>query len=81
MKHLLRRIAAHPVIDTLIHITGNPRAALWTEPLWGIPYNLYMPFVAVYMAALGLTPTQIGLVSTVSPPTRIRTGTEKCKKV
>lgn len=65
MRNLWRRIAQVPVIDTLLHLTGNGRACLWTEPLWGIPYNLYMPFVAVYMAALGLSPTQIGIVSTV----------------
>ena len=65
MRKLLRRFTRHPVIDTLIHLTGNGRACLWVEPLWGIPYNLYTPFVSVYMAALGMSPTQIGLVSSV----------------
>lgn len=53
------------MIDTLIHLQGNKRACLWTEPLWGIPYNLYVPFASVYMAALGMTPVQIGMVSTL----------------
>lgn len=65
MKKLLRLMERNAVMHTLIHLTGNGRACLWTEPLWGIPYNLYTPFVSVYMAALGMTPTQIGLVSTV----------------
>lgn len=65
MSKWTRRLARNPVIDTLIHLKGNGRACLWLEPLWGIPYNLYSPFVSVYMAALGMTPTQIGLVSTV----------------
>lgn len=65
MSKLLRLIARNPVIDTFIHLKGNGRACLWTEPLWGIPYNLYTPFVSVYMAALGMSPTQIGLVSTI----------------
>lgn len=66
MRKLFRRIASLPVVDTFLHLEGNGRSCLWTEPLWGIPYNLYTPFVAVYMAALGLSPTQIGIVSTVS---------------
>lgn len=36
-----------------------------TEPLWGIPFNLYAPYVSVYMVALGLRDSQIGLVATV----------------
>lgn len=55
----------NPLLHTLVHLRGNPRACLWVEPLWGIPYNLYLPFVSVFMAALGMTPTQIGVVSTV----------------
>ena len=38
---------------------------MYTEPLWGIPYNLYIPFVSVYMAALGMSPTLIGIVSSI----------------
>ena len=49
---MLKRIARNPLIDLLVHLKGNERACLWTEPLWGIPYNLYVPFVSVYMAAL-----------------------------
>ncbi len=53
------------LIRTMLHLSGNQRACLYTEPLWGIPYNLYLPFVSVYMAALGLSPVMIGLVSTL----------------
>ena len=42
------------------------RACVYTEPLWGIPYNLYTPYVSVYMLALGLTDAQIGLIVTIS---------------
>jgi MFS family permease len=65
MARLMKKIAAHPLIDTLIHAKGNERACLITEPLWGIPYNLFAPFVSVYMAALGMTPLMIGLTATV----------------
>lgn len=56
---------AQPLLDTLCHLEGNAKPCLLLEPLWGIPYNLYLPFVSVYMAALGLSATEIGLVSTV----------------
>jgi len=55
----------HPLIDTLINIKGNPRIAIYTEPLWTIPFYLYTPFVAVYMSALMLTDRQIGLVASI----------------
>ena len=55
----------HPLIETLVTVKGNPRIALYTEPLWIIPFNLYMPFVSVYMAALLLTDRQIGLVASI----------------
>ncbi len=65
MAKLPKKIASHPLIDTLIHSKGNERACLITEPLWGIPYNLFAPFVSVYMAALGMTPLMIGVTATV----------------
>ena len=55
----------HPLIRTLLNLRGNPRACVYTEPLWGIPHNLYMPFASVYMAALFLTDQQIGIVASV----------------
>ena len=33
---------------------GNARACLMMEPLWGIPYNLFITYTSVYMAALGV---------------------------
>jgi MFS family permease len=56
----------HPLVKTLLTLRGNPRASVWTEPLWGIPYNLYAPFVSVYMLALGLKDSQIGLIISIS---------------
>ena len=61
-RHLLKSAAEHPLVDTLIHLKGNARACVYTEPLWGIPYNLYIPFFTVYMYALGVNDRQIGLL-------------------
>jgi len=50
---------------TLFHLKGNPRACVYTEPLWGIPYNLFAPFATVYMYALGVLDVQIGLLLSI----------------
>ncbi|MDR2571210.1 MAG: MFS transporter [Oscillospiraceae bacterium] len=60
----------HPLLDTLLTVKGNPRIALYTEPLWIVPFNLFIPFVSVYMAALLLTDKQIGLVASIFMFTR-----------
>ena len=57
---------AHPLITTLKSLHGNARGVVLTEPLWGIPYNLYAPYVSIYMLALGLTDAQIGLLASIS---------------
>ena len=56
----------HSLITTLKSLTGNPRGCVYTEPLWGIPFNLYAPYVSIYMVALGLSDKQIGSIISVS---------------
>jgi MFS family permease len=56
----------HSLITTLKSLRGNPRGVVFTEPIWGIPYNLYAPYVSIYMLALGLTDKQIGLTVSIS---------------
>jgi len=56
----------HSLITTLRSLTGNPRGCVYTEPLWGIPFNLYAPYVSIYMLALGLSDTQIGTILSIS---------------
>jgi MFS family permease len=59
------RLYDHSLFVTLRSLRGNVRGAVFTEPLWGIPYNLYAPYVSVYMLALGLTDSQIGLIASI----------------
>jgi MFS family permease len=58
-------LAKHPLFATLRNLRGNARGCVLTEPLWGIPFNLYAPFVSVYMLAFGLSDSQIGLITSV----------------
>lgn len=55
----------HPLFQTLRELRGNPRAAVWTEVMFGIPYNLFSPFFSVYMLALGVTDQQIGTIASL----------------
>jgi len=55
----------HPFITTLKNLRGNVRGCVYTEPLWSIPFNLYAPYVSIYMLAFGLTDSQIGLITSV----------------
>lgn len=59
-------IKNHPMIRTLVNLRGNTRACVYTEPLWGIPFNLYMPYVSIYMSALGVSDSQIGFIASIS---------------
>jgi DHA1 family tetracycline resistance protein-like MFS transporter len=56
----------HSLFATLFSLRGNPRGCVYFEPLWGIPYNLYGPYVSLYMIALGVTEREIGLILSVS---------------
>lgn len=56
----------HSLFAALRSLTGNPRGCVYTEALWGIPYNLYAPYISIYMVALGLTDRHIGLIVSIS---------------
>lgn len=55
----------HPLFQTLRELKGNPRVTVLTEVMFGIPYNLFNPFLSVYMLALGLTDQQIGSIASL----------------
>jgi MFS family permease len=59
-------LAEHSLIRTLKHLRGNARGCVLTEPLWGIPFNLYGPYVSIYMLAFGLNDVNIGLITSIS---------------
>jgi MFS family permease len=58
-------VPENTLISTLKNLRGNPRACVFTEPLWGIPYNLYAPYASLYMLSLGVTDVQIGLLASI----------------
>lgn len=54
-----------PLWLCLFNLQGNPKACTFTEPLWGIAFALYSPYLSVYMHALSVSDFQIGIISTM----------------
>jgi MFS family permease len=46
-------------------LKGNPRITVLTELMFGIPFNLFSPFLSVYMLALGITDQGIGAIASI----------------
>jgi len=62
MKNILLK---NKLLKTLVEMEGNPRACLYTEPMWGLSMNLCLPYASVFMLALGLNDLQVGIVASV----------------
>lgn len=60
------QLRQNTLVLTLKNLKGNPRASVLTEPMWGIPFNLFIPYASVYMLALGLSDAQIGSLVSLS---------------
>ena len=58
-------MAEHTLFTAFKRLEGNSRGCVLTEPIWGIPFHLYAPYISVYMLALGLVDEQIGLIATI----------------
>ncbi len=58
-------LSRHPLFQTLSELKGNSRIIVLTEVLFGIPFNMYMPFFSVYMKQIGLSDQQIGGLASV----------------
>ncbi len=65
MSRFTSFIRRNPMVDILFTAKGNELPCMLTEPLWGIPYNLYLPYASMYMVSLGMTAWQIGISQTV----------------
>jgi len=46
----------------LFSLKGNTKSCVLTEPMWGIPFQLYAPFVTLYMFHLGVLDVEIGII-------------------
>ncbi|HHW47015.1 MAG TPA: MFS transporter [Clostridiaceae bacterium] len=62
MRNILLK---NKLLRTLIELRGNPRACVYTEPLWGLSMNLCIPYATVYMLALGMSDVQVGIITSI----------------
>ncbi|MCU6790519.1 MFS transporter [Paenibacillus sp. WQ 127069] len=46
-------------------LQGNARGCLIYEPMFIVPYSLYLTYASIYMLELGITETEIGLVTSL----------------
>ncbi len=58
-------LAKHDFLRTLAELRGNPRACIFTEPMWGLSLGLLIPYATLYMKALGLSDADVGLVASI----------------
>lgn len=62
MKNILLK---HQLLRTLIELRGNPRACVYTEPMWGLSMNLCLPYATVYMLTFGISDVQVGIITSI----------------
>lgn len=58
-------LAKNNLLRTLIELRGNPRACVYTEPLWGLSMGLCLPYASVYMLTFGMSDSEVGIVSSI----------------
>lgn len=61
----MQKLRSHVLVQTFRELKGNPKWSICTEPLWFIPYSLFVPFQTLYMRKLGLSSVEIGTTVTV----------------
>lgn len=59
------KLLKHPLLRTLVELRGNPRACVYTEPMWGLSMNLCLPYATVYMLSFGISDIQVGVVTSI----------------
>lgn len=57
--------------NTYNGVSRTSKIMMIFQPLWGISYGLYIPYMTLYMMALGLSTVQVGLINTISTMSQI----------
>ena len=65
MKTMKNFLLKHHLLRTLVELKGNPRACVYTEPMWGLSMNLCLPYASVYMLSFGMSDVQVGIISSI----------------
>jgi DHA1 family tetracycline resistance protein-like MFS transporter len=65
LNKIIKKIQKVEVNNLFKQINGNARACMMVEPLFIIPYSLFITYASVYMLMMGLTDTEIGLITSI----------------
>ena len=65
VENMKQRLLKNGLFRTLFELRGNPRACVFTEPMWGLSMNLCLPYASVYMLAFGLSDIEVGIITSV----------------
>lgn len=65
MNQMKQFLLKNQLLRTLVELKGNPRACVYTEPLWGLSMNLCLPYATVYMLSFGMSDIEVGVVTSI----------------
>ncbi len=60
-----QRFKALKIVQSFDILKGNTRASVICEPLWGIPYTIYIFYFSLYLMEMGITEQQLGIIAAV----------------
>lgn len=61
----MKKLKQNSLLRSLAELRGNPRACVYTEPMWGLSMNLCLPYASVYMLGLGMNDVEVGIISSI----------------
>ena len=61
----MKKLKQNSLLRSLAELKGNPRACVYTEPMWGLSMNLCLPYASVYMLSLGMNDVEVGIISSI----------------
>lgn len=58
-----QRFKALKIVQSFHILKGNTRASVICEPLWGIPYTMFIFYFSLYLMEMGITKQQLGIIT------------------
>ena len=60
-----QRFKALKIVQSFYILKGNTRTSVICEPLWGIPYTIFIFYFSLYLMEMGITEQQLGIITAV----------------
>ncbi|NLL67172.1 MAG: MFS transporter [Clostridiaceae bacterium] len=62
---MYNRLKELKIVRSFNLLKGNTRTSVLCEPLWGIPYTIYIFYFSLYLMEMGITEQQLGIITAV----------------